>query len=93
MQSVPQFQPSLNGPVVRTDVHDLAIANALMRLYFDKFRSLVPKAQAHANAKILPFHNMKILSLAKDFGERREYPCGFISIEKGIPVRAEMPFI
>ena len=37
------------------DYLDLAVANAFVRLYFDKFRSLEPKVQAHAQAKYLLF--------------------------------------
>ena len=41
-QFVPDYQTSLNVPVMRADFLDLAIANTLVRFHFDKFWSLEP---------------------------------------------------
>ena len=74
------------------DYLDLAVANALVRLHFDKFGSLEPKVQAHAHAKYLLFlHNNQILSPLKVFERCRSTPAALFLLKKGISVRAETP--
>ena len=52
------------------DFLDLAVANALVRLHFDKFRSLEPKVQAQTYAKnYFLFHY-------KDFESRKRFSGG-----------------
>ena len=54
---------------MRTDLFDLAIANALVRLYLDKFRSLELKGQAHSQTNnLFCFHFIDFESV-KDFRE------------------------
>ena len=36
---VPDYRASLNAPVVRTNLHELAMAMAIVRLHLDKFGS------------------------------------------------------
>ena len=57
------YLASLNASIVCADSHDLAIAFALMRSYFDKFVSLLLDVQAYAQSDSL-FHCIIILSLA-----------------------------
>ena len=49
------------------DYLDLAVANALVRLHFDKFRSLEPKVQAQTYAK------NSFLFHYKDFESRKRF--------------------
>ena len=49
------YLASLNAPIVCADSHDLAIAVALVRSYFDKFVSLLLYVQAHLQAGLI-FH-------------------------------------
>ena len=49
------YLTSLNASIVCADSHDLAIAVALVRSYFDKFVSLLLDTQTHLQAGLI-FH-------------------------------------
>ena len=59
---------------MRTDFLDLAVASALVRLHFDKFRSLELKGQAHSHTNnLFDCHYLDFKSV-KDFREMQEVP-------------------
>ena len=70
MQFVPDYQTSLNVPVMGADILDLAVANALIRIHYDKIRSLEPKVQDQTYAK------NSILFHYKDFESRKRFSGG-----------------
>lgn len=69
MQFVPDYLSSHNDAEMRTDHLDLAVANALVRLHFDKFRSLELKGQAHSQTNNLFFFHFIDFESVKDFRE------------------------
>ena len=61
------YLSSHNDAIVRMDLLDLAIAIALVRFHFDKFRSLEPMVQAHTQAKKLFFFHFVDFKSVKVF--------------------------
>ena len=65
----PDYLSSHNDAVMRMDLFDLAITNALVHLHFDKFRSLELKGQAHSQTNnLFCLHSIDFKSV-KDFRE------------------------
>ena len=58
------YLTSLNASIVCADSHDLAVAVALVRSYFDKFVSLLFYVQAHLQAGLI-FHKIIIVNSVK----------------------------
>ena len=56
------------------DLLDLAVANALIRLHSDKFRSLEPKVQAQTYAKNSFLFHYKDFESRKRFSEGMKVP-------------------